>query len=286
MYCVGFPDCDSRVIVVPADRPRFDAMRRGLAGLDVWVLAVGAIDEKASSPNVADIKRVIDSSGVREHVRHRRLEMPLNTFSGFDEDFDDPVGGFTLRPGPGRAELWWDYFENGRVLTESMKRPPLLVRERLSLGAVQILASWKPLLLILLAIFAVSGLDVSGFSLQAAVERGRLAGLYIIASMLSGLIGVLFFMRWMPGKTVGVMGGASALLVAIALFVFTSFRGDVVELFALVSWSIAAGAFQAERLIGSTPLFSCRSLQGRSLPLQVFLAIAGALLWAWAGYVK
>lgn len=285
LYCVGFPDSDSPVVVVPADRPRFDSMRRGLAGLDTWVLAVGPADEFAGSANVEDLERVVKDSTLSEHVRHNRLEVPVGAFEGVSELLSDPVGGYELAFGPARAEQWWDYFENGRNMSEGMKRPVLLFKERASLGFAQFLSSWQAVLVIVACVFALSCIDGNGLSLQAGMIRGQVAALSVLIALSAGMLGPLFFWKMLPGKSVGAKGAFGAIYTFFAFILLVPSSMDLVEIGALLTWSIAAGAFQAERLIGSTPLFCCRSLGKRYQPLQAFLALVGGLLWVWAGYV-
>ncbi len=271
----------------------FDALRKELTGISVWVLVVDtrginvwcAAGKKTFTAE--EIAYQVRSAQLDKIVSHRQLILPQLSANGVAAHDLKKLCGFKGRFGPILASNLPEFLTTGKD-DETMRTVTFSLKERFVLIPVELCSLWKKLLLAFILFFILSGISPDYFSLAASLDRGTILLLATLTAITSGAAITPLLLPWLPFRQFWlkgtIMGGLAALLF---LFVGKPV-GDGLEQLALFLWITACSAFLAMNFTGSTPFTSLSGVEKemrRGLPLQLGATVLALLLWVVAPFI-
>jgi len=152
---------------------------------------------------------------------------------------------------------------------------------------VEISLILKPSLWVLAAIFVLSGIGPSIFSLSAACQRGlSLAAAYGLG-LIAGTVVVPALLPWLPWRSFYLKGLIAGLLFGLAATVLGGESLIPMEKAAMVLLSVAISSYAAMNFTGATPFTSPSGVEKemrRGIPLQFGAILATVILWVGAAF--
>ncbi len=286
LYCVGSPSAASPVIVTGNYKLTFDAVRRELCGLDVWLLVAdtrginiwcAAGKELFSTDEVAFS---VTRTRLAEVVSHRTLILPQLGATGVAAHVLRRSCGFSAVYGPVRASDLPAFIKADNTADEAMRAVTFTLRERAELIPVELYLLGKPLVVALLACFLLSGIGPDIFSPGAAWSRGLAAACATLAGIAAGCVAVPLLLPRLPWRHFSpkgaLLGAAAGMINALA------FAPGLLEGTALVLWSTAVASYLAMNFTGSTPYTSPTGVEKemrRAIPIQAGAALIALSVW-------
>lgn len=287
IYAVGSPSASSPVLVTANYKLSFDTLRRELSGLDVWILVLdtrGINVWCAAGKELFSTEEVVSkvqSTRLAELVSHRELILPQLSATAVGAHKVRKGCGFKVRYGPVAAPDIPKFLATGQA-DEAMRSVTFTLKERAELIPVELYAMGKPLLIMILAAFVLSGIGPGIYDFGAAWSRGLAAITATITGILAGGAVVPLLLNRLPWKQFwpkGLLTGMlTGLLTAIVFKASLSIMGSL----ALILWSGAASSFLAMNFTGSTPYTSPTGVETemkRGIPVQIVLSVLALGLW-------
>lgn len=295
LYCAGTPSPDSPVLVTANYKLSFDALRKELAGLDVWLLVVDtrginvwcAAGKKTFSAE--EIALQVQRAGLERVVSHRELILPQFCATGVASHTLNKLCGFKAKYGPLRANDLPEFLRNGNQADERMRAVTFSMRERLVLVPVEIALIWKPFLLVLLALYLLSGIGPEIFSPAAALSRGNTGAAATVLAILAGALFTPMLLPWIPGRQFWLKGLQVSAIVGSVFIVTATPDANLPEKVSLWLWTAAAASYMAMNYTGATPYTSLSGVEKemrRGLPFQFGAAFAALVLWVTASFIS
>lgn len=293
LYCVGSPGSDAPALVTSNYKLTVDHVRARLAGVDAWVVV---LDTHGVNVWCAAGKGLFGTEEAVARVRGCGLDKAAP-----DAPLIFPQMGATgvvgrevarrtsrkVRFGPLRAADIPRYLENGFQADEAMRRVTFTLRERAVLTPVEFLLLAKPLVIVFLALFLVSGIGPGFFSLHAAWARGLAACAATVLACLAGGVAAPILLPWLPGRAFSLKGAQTGAVAGLASSWL--WAGGLASGAALVLWSVAISAYLCMNFTGSTPFTSPSGVEQemrRYLPWQVGTAALACALWIAAAFLE
>jgi hypothetical protein len=287
LYCAGNPDRESPVLVTANYKLSFDSLRRELAGRDVWILVLDTrgINVWCASAHktfgTGELLRVLEAGHLEKVVSHRRLVVPQLGASGIDGQAVKQASGFEVVWGPLRTGDLPRFLAASCKDVPGMRKLTFTMAERLVLAPVELVMALKPTLLILVAMFFVSGLGPGLFSLDQAWPRWLLFTQAFLAGLLAGAVLVPTLLPWLPFRAFYLKGIFVALPVAGAIFLGNKTVFSL-EMMALGLLCLAVSSYTAMNFTGATPYASPSGVERemrRAIPIQTGLILTALVLW-------
>lgn len=286
LYCVGKPTETTPVLVTANYKLTFDALRRELAGLDGWILAIdtrGINVWCAAGKGTFSAEEVafqVERAQLDKLVSHRELILPQLSANGVAAREVKRLCGFKARFGPILAAHLPEFLRTGQA-SEEMRTVTFSLRERAVLVPLELCIVGKPLLIAGLLFFVLSGISPEIFSLSAAGTRGATLFLATLTAIAAGAALTPLLLPWIPFRQFWLKG---AILGGIAAVLFTAGTTDagMVEKAALFLWISGCASFLAMNFTGSTPFTSLSGVakeMRRGLPFQILSAGIAAICW-------
>lgn len=280
LYRMGAPDFGSPVLVTANYKLTVDAVRRSLAGLNVWLLV---LDTKGVNVWCAagkgtfgteELVRRVQAANLRDVVKHRELVVPQLGATGVAAHEVKRATGFSVHYGPVRARDIPAYLAAGMKATPTMRRVTFGWTERLAVAPVEIVAALGPLLAIAVLMAALDVLR--NHRLTAHALTGMLP---FLAAVLTGGLLVPWLLPWLPFRAFALKGAVAGALVAAALLLWLPL--GAVEAAGVTLLVVAITSYMAMTFTGSTTFTSLGGVRlevRRALPLILIAAGAGAIL--------
>jgi NAD-dependent dihydropyrimidine dehydrogenase PreA subunit len=164
LYCVGNPFEDSPVLVTANYKLSFDTLRSNLQGTDAWILVV---DTRGINVWCAAGKGTFSADEIclqvkRAHldkvVSHRELILPQCAAAGVASHELKNKCGFKGIYGPIRAQDLPQFLTSQNQADERMRSVNFSLGERLVLTPVELVLTWKFILVITVIAFVISGI--------------------------------------------------------------------------------------------------------------------------------
>jgi hypothetical protein len=294
LYCVGNPDQDSPVLVTANYKLTFDTLRRELTSLDAWLLVLdtrGINVWCAAGKELFSTREVVDrvkQTGLNKVVSHNQLILPQLAATGVSAHQVKKASGFKVIWGPVRAEdiqrfIGADYHTDG-----AMRKVTFSIWERTVLTPVELSHLPKPTFWVLLAVFLLSGIGTTVFSLHDAWYRGLMAFTAYVAGILAGAVAAPILLPWIPGRAFALKGAITG--VVVGLLVVVVFKSSLIRLetMALLLITVAISSYLAMNFTGSTPFTSPSGVEKemrRAIPLQAGATLVAIVAWVSAAFV-
>lgn len=221
LYAVGRPNQDSPVLVSANYKLSFDMLRKELAGLDAWIMV---IDTKGINVWCAAGKGTFGTEEIlirihlvrlSEVVSHRTIILPQLGAPGVAAHEVTKRTGFKVIYGPVRARDLPSFIKAGMKAVPDMRRVKFTLKDRLVLTPIELVASIKPLLLILAALFLLNVIK-PGPLFTSGIIAGTLAGfLPYLGAAIIGCIIVPILLPWIPGRAFAWKGWFLGIIWAV-----------------------------------------------------------------------
>jgi len=293
LYAVGRPDAEAPVLVTANYKMSFDALRRELTALDVWILV---LDTKGINVWCAagkgtfgteELLRRVNESGVARIVTHRTLVLPQLGAPGIAAHEVRQGCGFKVVYGPVRARDIKAFLTAGHQATPTMRRVTFSTRERLVLTPVELTGLGKQILWATLILLLLGGIGRDVFSFAAAWTRGGVAILAGLAAVAAGAVLTPVLLPWLPGRAFALKGALTGAVVAAAAAILLPASLGTLNLLALLLAVSAVASFCAMNFTGSTTFTSPSGVEKemrRAIPLQAVALLAAGVMWVWAAF--
>jgi CO dehydrogenase/acetyl-CoA synthase delta subunit len=294
LYAAGRPDEDSPVFVTANYRLGFDILRRDLAGIACWILA---LDTKglnvccasgAGTFGTDEIVTRVQKSRLLEVVRHRTLILPQLGASGTSAEQMERHTGFKVTYGPVRSRDIRPWLAQGQETSADMGVAGFGVLDRLVLIPAEITRSlrWFPAFAFVAVLFA--GLGPGGVVLGRAWEGLWPLIALGLGAILSGSLLVPLLLPFIPFRAFSAKGWVLGAAVTAALLHGAGLAAGKDPFFIAACYLFfpAAGAWMALAFTEAMPAAGAGPLTGSAvaraetrLALPFYLA-AGALTLA------
>lgn len=286
LYAAGTPDGKSDVLVSANYKLSFDALRKELKDLNVWVLVLDTkginvwcaagkgtfgTDELIRSISVTNLNRVVD---------HRKIIVPQLGAPGVSANKVKKASGFKVCYGPIRAEDVRSYINAGYEATRAMRTVTFPLIDRLILTPMEINPAMKKYYpwyaLIVLAIF---GLQPEGIFFRDALVGGLPFLLFGLFSILAGALITPLLLPFIPVRSFAVKGWITGMLLIFFSIQFTEIFEDLNTLLLIFTYLFfpLASSYVALQFTGSTT-FTGMSGVKKELKLSIPVYVAGTVL--------
>jgi hypothetical protein len=271
----------------------FDTVRFSLDGIDAWLLVV---DTRGINVWCAAGKRTFSSEEVIFSVEHTRIKeitsrrtliLPQLSATGVSA-LDVKRGcGFEVLFGPIKASDIIAFLKNKNAASEAARSVTFTVRERAVLIPVELYLLLRPLAIIAIVAFLISGIGQDVFSLPDAWQRGFSLIKATLLGILSGSVLLPILLPWLYGRQFWIKGLWPGLVTGL-LFYLTADQLTSLDRIALFLWVVALSSFQGMNFTGCTPYTSPSGVEHemrRGLPIQALISITGFVLWMSAPFI-
>jgi acetyl-CoA decarbonylase/synthase complex subunit gamma len=288
LYAAGSPSADSPVLVTANYKLSFDMLRRGLPGIDAWILVLdtGGINVWCAAGKgtfgTGELVRRVKAAKLESVVSHRRLILPQLGAPGIQAHVVKQESGFAVDFGPVRAADLSAYLRAGRKATAEMRTVRFDWKDRLELTPMEFLPALRRYPWLLLGLFLLFGLRPQGILFRPALAGGWSFALVGLAMILSGSFLVPLFLPWIPFRSFALKGW---LLGAILTAGFLALRWGAVSrnvflvLLAAACFPVVS-SFLALMFTGTTAYTGLSGVQKEiryAVPLYIAgLAVTGA----------
>jgi hypothetical protein len=317
LYAVGNPHTNSDVFVSANYKLSFDHLRKGLDGLDAWILVldtkgvnVWCAAGKGTFGNTELVNR-ISLTKLEQIISHRRIIVPQlgatgvsaykvkeltsapaaeNGIRGVPAKVDlSPLGkslkvnrGFNVVFGPVRAADIKAFIENGYKTTPGMRKVTFNFSDRLKLTPVDIVYARYKLLAAFALIFLLSGVNNHGISLAQSFHKGLPGMLYIALAYFTGIVITPMVLPYIPVKMFAFKGYIAGIVLSFILFLSNNFGNTIPE---TISWFLllpAIASFMAMNFTGASTFTSLSGVKKEMrtfVPIQISSAGIGLILF-------
>ena len=280
LYRVGEPDAKSSVLVTANYKLTVDAVRRELAGLNVWLLVLDTHGVNVwcaagkGTFATGELVRRIAAVHLAEVVEHRNLVLPQLAATGVAAHEVKRATGFSVRYGPVRARDIRAYLAAGMKATPPMRRVTFGWKDRVILAPMEVTSALKPAILILAALALLDVLRHRALSWHVAADFGP-----FLAAMFAGSVLVPLLLPWLPSRVFAIKGAVAGALCAGAALV--ALPGGATEVAGTALLGTAIASYMAMMFTGSTTftnLAGARLEVQRALPVIKVVAALGLVL--------
>ena len=293
LYCVGNPGQDSPVLVTANYKLSFDTLRRELTSLDAWILVIdtrGINVWCAAGKALFSTREVVhwvNHSMLKKVVRHNQLILPQLGATGVSAHQVKKESGFTVLWGPVRAKDIQQFIAKGNKLDKSMRQVTFSMGERIVLIPVELSQLPKPTMWLLPAIFLLSGIGTSFFSIGDAFSRGLMVLVAYAAGVLGGAVAAPVLLPWIPVRAFALKGMLTGIAAGLAVAAIFYSRIIWVEALALILVTMVISSYLAMNFTGSTPFTSPSGVEKemrKAIPLQAAVALIALVAWVGAAF--
>jgi hypothetical protein len=287
LYAIGDPTKDSDVFVTANYKLSFDILRRGLKGMNAWVLV---LDTK--SINVwcaagkgtfsADelIKRITETK-LDLVVGHRRIILPQLGAVGVNASKVQKSTGFRVSFGPVQARDIPAYVQAGYKKTKAMSTIRFSMRDRLVLTPMEINPAMKKFPWVAAGILVIFGLQPQGLLFQPAWSHGLPFLVLALLAVLAGAFVTPVLLPFVPFRSFAVKGwivGVLSVFAATRSFELSAAR-DAILLTVSYLLFPALSSYLALQFTGSTTYTGMSGVKKElKIGIPLYLGAAGVSL--------
>jgi CO dehydrogenase/acetyl-CoA synthase delta subunit len=295
LYCVGSPTPESPILVTANYKLSFDALRKELTDLDIWILVIDTRGINVwcaagkGTFSTDEVALQVQRAGLEKIVSHKELILPQFSASGVATHQLKKKCGFKAIFGPLKAEDIPQFLQNNKKADEKMRTVTFSFSERLVLVPVEILLVWKFFVLISIISFAISGIGQEIYSLSTAWTRGLVAAGATFSAVFAGALITPLLLPWTPGRQFWFKGTVVGAFSGLA-YILTIMEGaGSMEKVGIWFWIVAAASYMAMNFTGATPFTSLSGVEKEmrtGLPAQLMGMILGLSCWIAAPFLS
>jgi acetyl-CoA decarbonylase/synthase complex subunit gamma len=289
LHALGDAGQESPVCVTANYKMSFDLLRKGLTGIDAWILVLDTQGINVwcaagkGTFGTDELVHRVESSGLADVVSHRRLILPQLGAPGVSAHEVRKRTGFQVVYGPVRADDLPAFLRDGLNATGRMRTKSFGFMERLALVPMEVIPAAKAALVVAAALFVLS-FFVSGLSASRALDWTLIALVSLGASILAGAVLTPLLLPWLPGRAFSAKGLGVGLLFALIALLLTGtiHHLNMAVTFAQLVSIPAMSAYLAMNFTGAstfTSLSGVRKEMRFALPLEIGGTAAGLALW-------
>jgi hypothetical protein len=295
LYCVGNPDQDSPVLVTANYKLTFDSLRQELAELNAWLLVLdtrGINVWCAAGKALFSTREVVNrvkQTGLQKVVSHNQLILPQLGATGVSAHQVKKASGFKVIWGPVRAGDIQRFIGADNRTDHSMRRVTFSMRERTVLIPVELFHLPKPAFWVLPALFFLSGIGTSIFSLHDAWYRGLMVLTAYAGGILAGAVAAPILLPWIPWRAFALKGALTGVIVGFLVLLLFQSSLIWLESIALLLVAVAISSYLAMNFTGSTPFTSPSGVEKemrQAIPLQAGAVLIALVAWVSAAFVR
>ncbi len=290
LYAVGRPGRNSDVLVSANYKLSFDALRKALKGMNVWVLVLdtGGINVWCAAGKgtfgTDELIRRIFTTKLDRVVDHRRIIVPQLGAPGISAHQVKTASGFKVSYGPVRAAEIGAYIAAGYKATREMRTVTFPFIDRLVLTTMEINPVMKKhypvYALIVLVIF---GLQPGGIFFREAVAGGWPFLLLGLISVMAGALITPALLPFIPFRSFAVKGWITGMLCVFLSTEFIAALGHLDTPLLIVAYLFfpLASSYIALQFTGSTTFTGMSGVKKElkmSLPLYILGIVASVVL--------
>jgi len=293
VYGVGNPGPDSPVLVTANYKLSFDSVRKELKHTDAWLLVLDTHGINVwcaagkGTFGTEELVKSVKAAGLDTLVNHRNLILPQLGATGVSARQVKKECGFQVIWGPIRSADIEKFLDNGMKADQTMRRVTFTPMERLVLIPIEISLSLKPILWTMLAVFVLSGIGPDFFSIKAAWTRSLIAAAALAGGVFSGSVLTPAFLPKIPGRAFSVKGAITGIMMAVGILLWYWQETGLLELLALLLFTIAVSSFLAMNFTGTTPFTSPTGVEKEmrsAIPMQIVAIFLAVFAWIGAGF--
>ena len=295
LYCAGTPNEESPVLVTANYKLSFDSLRKELGGIDAWILVLDtrgvnvwcAAGKRTFSTE--EVIRQVNGVGLDKLVTHRELVLPQLGAPGISSHKVKKGCGFKVIWGPIKARDIKDFLKNGRVADAHMRQLTFTFGERIILIPVELYLMIKPSLLILLALFVLSGIGPEIFSFPTAWFRGLNGTLAYLFGVLAGAVIVPVFLPWLPSRQFYIKGIVTGLAGGILVILYLAANITWLESLTLLLLTTTVSSYAAMNFTGATPYTSPSGVEKemrQGIPIQMAAVLIAVVAWVATPFIN
>ena len=294
LYAVGRPGPDAPFLVTANYKLSFDAVRYSLKCVNAWILVLdtrGVNVWCAAGKGTFSTEELIfsvEQTRIKGITAHPTLILPQLAAPGVSLLKVEKECGVKALFGPIQAKDLTAFLQQKNTATEAMRSITFTMRERAVLTPVEFYLLLRPLGIIALLAFLISGVGPAGFSFQESGSRGLSIIFATVLGSISGSLLTPILLPWLHGRQFWIKGIWPALALG---FLFSLNMAEALapgEHAALLLWILAVSSYQGMMFTGSTPFTSLSGVEyemRRGIPVQLLLTVLSLLLWMSAPFL-
>ncbi|MDX2431365.1 MAG: mercury methylation corrinoid protein HgcA [Bacteroides sp.] len=287
LYKLGKPGSSSEVFVSSNYKLSFDILRRSLSGMDAWILILQTYGVNVwcaagkGSFGTDELIRQVKDSGLGNYVEHKRVIVPQLGAPGVSAHLVKEATGFSVKFGPVRAEDIKDYISAGYKKDEVTRSVQFNFKDRILLTPVEVMNSWKYLIIAILFFGLLSGIYPGGYSFPLILKEGPGSLMFLLMAYFTGAVLTPALLPWIPFRYFGGKGLITGLLTCGLLIVLAGVELAPME---MIAWCLISGAISSFLAMNFTGASTFTSLSGVRkemklfVPVQLSLSIMGLAL--------
>ena len=292
LYALGNPHEESPVLATASYKMSFDALRRALPGLDVWILVLDTRGINVwcaagkGTFGTGELVGRIQGSGLASIVKHRKIILPQLSGPGVAGYQVKKLSGFQAVYGPVRAQDLPAYLSADCRATPDMRRKTFTLRERAVLIPVELVQALKPVLPVMLTFFLLSGFGGSAGYGTNLGHQGPWSVLALLTALLTGAVLTPLLLPWVPGRAFSFKGWILGLASAWGFILLRGFfSGNAFHPLESLAWLLLLPAISAYLAMNFTGASTYTSLSGVkkemrwAVPLEIASGGVGLICW-------
>ena len=282
LYSVGLPTAEAKVFVTANYKLSFDHLRKGLNGLDAWILV---LDTKGINVwcaagkgtfGTSELVRRIGTEKLAEKVSHKNLIVPQLGAPGIAAHEVKKKTGFSVIYGPIRSKDIRTFIARNNTMTEKMRTVTFTLAERAVLAPLEVVAIVKKAIVPLLVVALVMGLQKQGIMFHQTETLTIPILIALAAAISAGCVLHPLLLPFLLVRSFALQGLVLGLFISACLH-FSGLFSNVSVFGQTASYVLIAAlsSYLAFNFTGSTPIANKSGVK-KELKIAVPLYIAAA----------
>lgn len=261
LYAVGNPDENSQVLVSANYKLTFDALRKELSGLNLWLVI---LDTKGINVWCAagkgtfgteEIVRRIEKINLNKIVSHRTLILPQLGAPGVSAHEVTKKTGFKVIYGPVRASDIKEFITSGMKATEKMRTVKFGFYDRLVLTPIELVGTLKLSMMIFGIMFLLNLFVPKPFGVFDLYSY--------VGALIAGCVITPALLPWIPGRAFAWKGWIVGMLWAVSIiFLNGMFKTDLLGILRTIGYILVLPSISAFYAMNFTGASTYTSLSG------------------------
>ena len=288
LYSLGSPSAEAQVFVTANYKLSFDHLRKGLNGLDAWILV---LDTKGINVWCAagkgtfgtdELVRRIGSEKLAEKVTHKNLIVPQLGAPGIAAHEVKKKTGFSVIYGPIRSNDIRTFIARNNTMTDKMRTVSFTLAERAVLIPMDAVNIIQKILLPIVIIAIVMGIKPQGILFKPMWEHSLPLLVALGVAIFSGAVLHPVLLPLFPLRSFALQGLSLGLLAGT--FCFFSGFFSVASIYAILANQIliaGLSSYIAFNFTGATPIANKSGVRKElriAIPLYIVAAISVIVL--------